>query len=198
VPVLLGGSQRVIVKSDADPDESYYKDGSTWVDLYTYEFSDSSWDESANFCIKGLFGEYVPREPDLECSGNLDWKNVKPGSNITGIFKVENDGDPGSLLDWEVKEWPEWGVWTFSPSSGNNLRPEEGLITVNVTVTAPDEWEMNFTGEIRVENKEDHNDYEIIPVKLETPRSKVFNLNLLERILIRFSMLEQILELFFR
>lgn len=48
VPVLLGASYRVIVKSASNPGESYYKSGSSWLDFYNV-------DSSANFCIKGLF-----------------------------------------------------------------------------------------------------------------------------------------------
>lgn len=48
VPVLLGASYRVIVVSASNPGESYYKSGSSWLDLYNV-------DTTANFCIKGLF-----------------------------------------------------------------------------------------------------------------------------------------------
>ena len=47
VPVLLGASYRTIVESTASPGESYYRDGTAWVDLYDF-------DNTANFCIKGL------------------------------------------------------------------------------------------------------------------------------------------------
>ncbi|MCK5115290.1 MAG: T9SS type A sorting domain-containing protein [Candidatus Aegiribacteria sp.] len=47
VPVLLGASSRTIVESSADPGESFYLDGSTWVDLTTL-------DPTANFCVKAL------------------------------------------------------------------------------------------------------------------------------------------------
>ncbi len=47
VPVLLGSSERVTVKSKAAPGESFYRAGSTWKDLTTD-------DSSANFCIKAL------------------------------------------------------------------------------------------------------------------------------------------------
>ena len=47
VPVLLGSEGRVTVKSVAKPGESFYRKGSAWVDL-------TSFNDSANFCIKGL------------------------------------------------------------------------------------------------------------------------------------------------
>ncbi len=47
VPVLLGSKSRTIVPSIAHPNESFYLDGSNWIDLYTLN-------NTANFCIKGL------------------------------------------------------------------------------------------------------------------------------------------------
>ena len=52
VPVLLGSESRVWVPSSADPDQSFYKSGGVWHDLY----ADNA---SANFCIKGLAVEFV-------------------------------------------------------------------------------------------------------------------------------------------
>ncbi len=59
VPVLLGSSGRVWVESAANPGESYYRDGSTWADLYDFN-------DTANFCIKGLA---------VGCFGDLDGDN---------------------------------------------------------------------------------------------------------------------------
>jgi len=170
----LGSSQRVIVKSDADPGESYYKSGSTWHDLYDYSFSNPTWDESANFCIKAMTGEYTPLIPDLDVELlEIFWEDITPGEEATGEFAVKNIGDPNSLLDWEVTEWPEWGDWIFTPFSGSNLKPEDGEFIVGITVTAPEEENTDFTGEIKIVNKENPDDYDTISITLKTPRIKV-------------------------
>ncbi|UCE05301.1 MAG: T9SS type A sorting domain-containing protein, partial [bacterium] len=55
VSVLLGASNfRTIVESTAGPGESYYMSGSGWLDLYDFSFSNSQWNQTANFCMKGL------------------------------------------------------------------------------------------------------------------------------------------------
>jgi hypothetical protein len=194
VPVLLGSSQRVIVESDANPGQSYYKSGSTWYDLYNYDFSNPSWDGTANFCIKALIGEYVPQIPNLECDGDLSWSNVKPGGEVTDSFTVENVGDPNSLLNWEITERPIWGEWYISPVSGTNLKPEDGKITVNVTVIVPKESNKKFTGEIKIENKDDTNDFEIIQVTLTTPKNKTLKNDFKYKLLLAFTLFRQILD----
>ena len=200
VPVLLGGGKsRVVVNSDADPGESYYKDGSTWKDLYNYEFSNPTWDETANFCIKALTGEYTPLVPDLDVEpSSFSIDGVSTGEVITREFTVENIGEPLSQLDWEVTEWPEWGTWVFTPFSGNNLEPEEGEFTVEITITAPEEKNKQFSGEIRIENKENSEDYETIQITLKTPRTRITQrplINFLQNHPNMFPMLRQILGL---
>jgi C1A family cysteine protease len=54
VPVLLGASYRVTVESAASPDESFYFNGTDWIDLHSYQFPNAQWDGTANFCIKAL------------------------------------------------------------------------------------------------------------------------------------------------
>ena len=110
--------------------------------------------------------------PNLDCSGNLEWTDVTPGDTVTGSFTVSNIGDSGSLLDWEIDDEPGWGTWTFTPESGMDLTPEASPTTVQVKVVAPAEQKTEFTGEIRIVNMEDSNDYCTIPVRLVTPKNQ--------------------------
>jgi len=177
VPVLLGGDSRVIVKSAANSKESYYLSDSTWEDLYYYDFSNPTWDTTANFCIKGLCDEWTPTNPDLEGSGDLNWINVQPGSTIIGSFTISNIGGSFSRLDWEITEWPEWGTWTFIPSEGLNLIPENGEFTVEVEIVAPDLENEIYTGEVKIVNKNDVGDYCTINVILSTMKPETPTIN---------------------
>jgi hypothetical protein len=141
-----------------------------------------------------IIDNYEP-EPDLECKGSLRWTGVTPGSTVTNSFTTENIGDSYSQLDWEVIKWPNWGTWEFDPKSGEDLTPNEGKITVKVTVITPDQLNKEFTGEVKIVNKENSSDYEIIPVSLITPRIIPTNINLylLNRLFQRFQNIIQIL-----
>jgi len=124
--------------------------------------------------------------PDLDCSGTLSWTGVTPGATVNGTFTVENIGEPLSMLDWEVESYPDWGTWTFTPSSGDDLLPNNP-VTVGVTVIAPDEEEETFNGEVVLVNSEDPTDTCVIDVSLATPvNQQVDNHPLLQMILERF------------
>lgn len=199
VPVLLGGDGRTIVKSVSHAGESYYRSADTWLDLYDYDFTDPTWDHTANFCIKAFStGEWVPPLiPDLQCEGSLSWAKVKPGATVTGNFTVQNSGEPTSELDWVVVEWPEWGEWTFTPVSGTDLTPEEGAVSVVVQVVAPSE-KSEYNGTIKIVNAHDPGDYEEISVFMKTPVDLVHTyrlLDLLSSLLERFPVLHHLLQL---
>ena len=114
-----------------------------------------------------------PPEPnisDLDCTGSISWTNVQPGETVTGSFQVQNIGDSKSFLNWDINITSiNWGTWTFNPNSGENLTPQDGKVTVQVSVIAPDEKNSKFEGYIRVENKNNSNDFADIPVYLTTP-----------------------------
>jgi C1A family cysteine protease len=201
VPVLLGGSDRgTIVKSVAHAGESYYWSGSSWVDLYDYVFTDPTWDHTANFCIKGftIGGSVVPLYPDLDCAGDLSWASVKAGATVIGNFTVQNIGDPGSELDWIITEWPDWGNWTFTPLSGIDLTPEDGAMTVHVSVVAPSE-KSEFNGTITVVNAHNPSDYGTISVYMKTPVDLISiqsqTLSLLHNLVHRFPVLKNLMRI---
>ncbi len=125
--------------------------------------------------------------PDLDCDGALNWVDVKPGDTVTGDFVVMNIGDPGSLLNWEITDWPAWGNWTFTPLSGTGLKPGDGPFTVQVEVVAPEEQNQEFNGTVKIVNKDDTTDTCTISVSLATPISHQVN---------NFPLLQRILELF--
>lgn len=118
-------------------------------------------------------GHEPPNEnltPDLDCSGSLSWTDVAPGATVNGNFQVFNIGDAGSLLNWTVNtSLLTWGTWSFTPESGENLTPEDGQVTVQVSVVAPNEENAQFEGFIRVENRDNATDFDVVPVVLKTP-----------------------------
>jgi hypothetical protein len=114
--------------------------------------------------------EAPPEFPDLDCIGSLSWTNVQPGKTVNGSFQVQNIGAPGSLLNWTINVSSlTWGTWSCTPESGENLTPEDGQVTVSVSVIAPNEKRSKFEGYLRVENKNNPEDFEVIPVYLKTP-----------------------------
>jgi len=76
VPVLLGASSRTIVESSSHPGESYYRNGSSWSDLYNSN-------NTANFCIKGLTVSFLPQL-------NI---TLKPGFGLGVTAIIKNVGD---------------------------------------------------------------------------------------------------------
>lgn len=138
-------------------------------------------------------------EPDLECGGSLSWSNVKPGSVVTGTFSVRNDGDPGSKLNWEITDYPDWGTWSFTPSNGSNLAPSDGPISINVTVEAPPEKQKDFTGNVTVQNTDEATDFCNIQISLSTPKKKIYDFlfdNFIERFYTKFPFLLQLFSYF--
>ena len=114
-----------------------------------------------------------PDDPDIECFGSLVWTDVEPGETIFGSFQIQNIGDAGSLLNWTVnKSSISWGIWSFNPESGKNLTPEDGKLTINVSVVAPNEKNSEFRGDLKVENQDNLLDFCLISVYLKTPSNQ--------------------------
>ena len=118
---------------------------------------------------------YIPpeepseHEPNLDCIGSLSWSSIQPGQTVEGTFQVENIGENMSLLNWEINTSSvSWGSWSFNPEQGSNLTPEDGPIMIQVSMIAPNEKNKVYTGYLRVENKDNPQDFDIVSVNLQT------------------------------
>ena len=156
------------------------------MDFYNYRFVNWQWRGTANFCIKALCNAWTPTNPDLQCDDSISLTEIRPGSRAAGSFTVKNVGEPLSSLDWEITKWPEWGSWTFTPSSGDDLTPEDGDFTIDVDVIAPSDKETEFNGMITIENFENPADTCEIPVHIVTSRSKTLPNTLFMRVFEKF------------
>lgn len=108
--------------------------------------------------------------PNVDCIGSLSWSNIKPGSTVHGTFQVQNIGDPDSLLNWTINSSSlTWGTWSFTPSSGTNLKPEQGPVIVQVYVVTPNEKNKEFQGSLQVQNQNNASDFDTVPITLKTP-----------------------------
>ena len=112
--------------------------------------------------------------PDLSCNGSIAFSNIKLGQLVEGSFIIENIGDPGSLLDWEIESYPDWGSWEFSMDEGFDLTPEDGPITINVQITAPENKGKTYTGGIKIINKNTPGDIDLIPVSITNSKTNVY------------------------
>ncbi len=153
------------------------------IDLY----ADQIFSTSVYYDDFTLEGE-VSQEPDLNCADVLEWENVTVGSTQTGSFDVENVGS--GLLGWSIVKTPSWGEWSFDPNGGDNLEPGTPL-EVQVTVIAPGEKNQQYSGQIKIQNKDNPDDYCTIDVRLSTPMNKPsLFLHFFERLMQRFPALE--------
>jgi hypothetical protein len=110
-------------------------------------------------------------QSDLTCEGILSWNNIKPGSLVNGSFTIENTGDEGTILNWEITEYPSWGSWEFIPDNNGVLNPGQESIQINIRSIAPTEKNKKYTDYVKVINTDNPKDFELVPISLSTPRS---------------------------
>ena len=123
VPVLLGAQYRVIVESRADPGESFFLNGSSWVDLTTV-------DTTANFCIKALAnpqGLFVTPSSDFSSSGDVGG----PFSPSSAEYTMQYNGEGSISYEVTTEGGAEW--LDISTTSGS-LDPYDPL-TVTLSVS---------------------------------------------------------------
>lgn len=206
----IQGIQKVIVDDvTLDPSKYTYSLEHGWLTIgisdaksieVVYKYSRSldmlvsNWDSDI-----GNYLYYNHLFADLECDGDLSWTHVNPGESVRGSVKVSNIGDPLSSLNWKIDAYPEWGNWTFTPEEGKDLKPEDTSITIRVSATAPHEENTDFTGEIKIANTDDPNDFSIINISLSTPVKRHIPLPqtmcLVQKVFISFPFFERLMTL---
>ena len=128
VPVLLGANYRTIVESSANTGESYYRVGSVWFDFFDYNFSDPTWDETANFCLKGLSsktGLKVTPEEDFQPEGMFGG----PFSPDSKSYTLENKCNYS--ISYEITKNPDVDWITLNGNISGTINPGQ---IANITV----------------------------------------------------------------
>ncbi|MBN1859862.1 MAG: aryl-sulfate sulfotransferase [Candidatus Thermoplasmatota archaeon] len=157
----------------------------TYINPYPYTYDEVY---RTQYIPPSMLPPPPPHVPNLECSGSLSWSKITPGETVHGSFQVRNIGDDDSLLNWSVDTVPTWGTWTFTPTSGQNLTPEQGPITIQVSLVVPTEKNEKFQGNIKVVNAQNSSDSGNIPVSLTTPfHQNIEYHGFFARLILRFS-----------
>jgi hypothetical protein len=193
-----GDSTPDVLVSDDQTSTNYDPEGLEYNTIYYWKIVAK---DNHSATTDGPVWSFTTEEavPDLNCGGSLSWADVPVDTIVTGSFYIENIGDPTSLLDWEIENYPDWGTWTITPMEGYDLEPELEPFVVEVSVRAPDEKNEEFTGEVKIVNQDNSSDFCIIDVSLATPKNKPFIHNfpilswLFERFPHLFPILRQIL-----
>ncbi len=129
VPVLLGAQYRVIVESASNRGESYYRSGSTWLDLYD---SGVPYNTTANFCIKGLSidrGMRINPADDFQSQGPVGGPFLPSSTD----YQLENRNN--QPINYEVTHHPTVDWLTISGGASGTL-PPFGTATVTVEVNS--------------------------------------------------------------
>jgi len=155
-------------------DISIYVD-TTGLDPGHYSCNINISSNSGNGVFVINFTIFILYWPDINCEANLHWLDVKTGSELQGIIYIMNEGDPGSLLDWMIISYPEWGFWNFSAESGFDITPEDPAKKIDLNVIAPDDRGSEFYGDITIVNKHNFSDLCIINVSISTSKIKSLN-----------------------
>jgi hypothetical protein len=125
--------------------------------------------------------------PQVRCDGSIHLSNITSGATISESFTVENVGTSGSLLNWAITSYPDWGTWTFTPSSGTSLTPEQEPVTINVSIVAPEKKNREYSGYLKVTNTDNPTDCYIVQITLATPyKPDLYFLDILQTLMERF------------
>ncbi|MCD6299582.1 MAG: PKD domain-containing protein [Dehalococcoidales bacterium] len=147
---------------------SYSSSGSYTVRAYVYDQdTGKSGDAIFTIYISGESQGCIEIEPNHINLGT----SIEPGSTLTGEFLLENVGD--TPVNWSVAEVPPKGDWSITPNNGEHLMPKSS-VTIHFTVKAPQESNSDLNGYIKIWNRDNHEDFDIITILGSTPYTPGF------------------------
>jgi len=155
-------------KNNYNPEKDDYNRGEQW---FSQDYG-AIWEPmEEDAYVDSVFRTYsYISYSDLECNGFFNWTDIQPGETVQGSFTLINNGTSFSYLNWKILQWPSWGEWSFNPSNGQNLKPEDGQIIVAITVEAPhSNIPDTYSGTIKIINEDDEEDFCLIQTTLITP-----------------------------
>jgi hypothetical protein len=187
IEVNINQTYYIVIRSRTPAGQSYkwldktndtgdpYNRGKQWISInggFDWELA-----ESEDTRIDCTFQTYsYVGNPVLNCIGFFNWTDIEPASTVSGTFIVQNIGTPLSNLNWEISNWPYWGVWEFNPKSGSNLKPEDGNQIVSFSFRAPNVTNSRYSGQIKIQNIDNESNYCTIETSLVTPKKTNHNM----------------------
>jgi len=102
---------------------------------------------------------------------------VRPNAIRNDILYVWNAGDANTELSWRISviynNPSDVGWIKCTPSSGSNLEPSEGRVTINIRITASEEENIDRWAKIKAINIEDSSDYRVFNVQMGTGEASI-------------------------
>jgi len=148
VSVLLGSFLKgTIVESTANPGESYYLDETGgWLDLYDFN-------NTANFCIKGLCISTEPKKPmtPFKPLGPIEGEIDQELAYTTGTINID-ENQLYYQWDWGVGTTSEW-VGPYNPGeevSATHSWTEKGIYRIKVKAKNSDDVESEWSDSLFV------------------------------------------------
>lgn len=144
IPVLLGASSRTWVDSTSQAGQSYYRSGSSWVDLRNYN-------NTANFCMKACANEVLHVTP----SATAQSSGPQGGSFAPGVAAHKFAYRGASPINYQVTVDAAW-ITLSGDTSGTLASQGSGQTNASINEAAASLTPGSYLANIQFTNLTDH------------------------------------------